>query len=188
MAPCSLVERCLTCQRKVLTPFSGYRNKSHGNRQGTADSSIVFRNLVDSFWLPRVSSGVPAAVCPFPAVYHFIAPSVVCLLLPLDLVLIFPLSLCTLKMEVVKWHMGSTHALLEGVCVILLIILAVYVNMRCTWGVEWWRIPHWCHVLENPIFWVERIIQGDQNVSVHLMITVQTTRKNVLNSFNHLPW
>jgi hypothetical protein len=30
-------------------------------------------------------------------------------------------------------------------------------------------------------------IQGDQKVSVHLMITVQTTRKNILNSFNHLP-
>jgi hypothetical protein len=31
------------------------------------------------------------------------------------------------------------------------------------------------------------IIQGDQKVSVHLMITVQKTRKNILNSFNHLP-
>jgi hypothetical protein len=31
-------------------------------------------------------------------------------------------------------------------------------------------------------------IQGDQKVSVHLMITVQKTRKNILNSFNHLPW
>jgi 3-hydroxymyristoyl/3-hydroxydecanoyl-(acyl carrier protein) dehydratase len=32
------------------------------------------------------------------------------------------------------------------------------------------------------------LIQGDQKVSVHLMITVQKTSKNVLNSFNHLPW
>jgi hypothetical protein len=32
------------------------------------------------------------------------------------------------------------------------------------------------------------IIQGDQKVSVHLMITVQKTCKNILNSFNHLPW
>jgi hypothetical protein len=31
-------------------------------------------------------------------------------------------------------------------------------------------------------------VQGDQKVSVHLMITVQKTRKNILNSFNHLPW
>jgi hypothetical protein len=31
-------------------------------------------------------------------------------------------------------------------------------------------------------------IQGDQKVIVHLMITVQKTRKNILNSFNHLPW
>jgi hypothetical protein len=31
-------------------------------------------------------------------------------------------------------------------------------------------------------------MQGDQKVSVHLMITVQKTRKNILNSFNHLPW
>jgi hypothetical protein len=31
------------------------------------------------------------------------------------------------------------------------------------------------------------LIQGDQKVSVHLMITVQKTRKNTLNSFNHLP-
>jgi hypothetical protein len=32
------------------------------------------------------------------------------------------------------------------------------------------------------------IVQGDQKVSVHLMITVENTRKNILNSFNHLPW
>jgi hypothetical protein len=31
------------------------------------------------------------------------------------------------------------------------------------------------------------VIQGDQKVSVHLMITVQKIRKNILNSFNHLP-
>jgi hypothetical protein len=31
------------------------------------------------------------------------------------------------------------------------------------------------------------IIQGDQKVSMHLMITVQKTRKNTSNSFNHLP-
>jgi hypothetical protein len=31
------------------------------------------------------------------------------------------------------------------------------------------------------------LIQGDQKVSAHLMITVQKTRKNILNSFNHLP-
>jgi hypothetical protein len=31
-------------------------------------------------------------------------------------------------------------------------------------------------------------IQGDQKVSVHLMITVQKiTRKNILSSFDHLP-
>jgi hypothetical protein len=30
-------------------------------------------------------------------------------------------------------------------------------------------------------------IQGDQTFSVHLMIMVQKTRKNILNSFNHLP-
>jgi hypothetical protein len=30
-------------------------------------------------------------------------------------------------------------------------------------------------------------VQGDQKVSVHLMITVQKKRKNILNSFNHLP-
>jgi hypothetical protein len=32
------------------------------------------------------------------------------------------------------------------------------------------------------------ILQGEQKVSVHLMITIQKTRKNILNSFNHLPW
>jgi hypothetical protein len=31
-------------------------------------------------------------------------------------------------------------------------------------------------------------IQGDQKVSVHLMITVQKTRKNILKSVNKLPW
>jgi hypothetical protein len=31
------------------------------------------------------------------------------------------------------------------------------------------------------------VIQGDQKVSVHLMITVQETLKKFLNSFNHLP-
>jgi hypothetical protein len=30
------------------------------------------------------------------------------------------------------------------------------------------------------------MIQGDQNVSVNLMITVPETRKNVLNSFSHM--
>jgi hypothetical protein len=30
-------------------------------------------------------------------------------------------------------------------------------------------------------------VQDDQKVSVHLMITVQKTCKNILNSFNHLP-
>jgi hypothetical protein len=30
-------------------------------------------------------------------------------------------------------------------------------------------------------------IAGDQKVSVHLMITVQKTRKHILNSFDHLP-
>jgi hypothetical protein len=29
--------------------------------------------------------------------------------------------------------------------------------------------------------------QGDQKASVHLMIAVQKTHKNILNSFNHLP-
>jgi hypothetical protein len=29
--------------------------------------------------------------------------------------------------------------------------------------------------------------QSNQKVSVHLMITVHKTRKNILNSFNHLP-
>jgi hypothetical protein len=28
-------------------------------------------------------------------------------------------------------------------------------------------------------------VQGDQKVSVHLMITVQKTRNNILNSFSH---
>jgi hypothetical protein len=31
------------------------------------------------------------------------------------------------------------------------------------------------------------VVQGDQNVSVHLMITVPKTRNNILNRFNHLP-
>jgi hypothetical protein len=31
------------------------------------------------------------------------------------------------------------------------------------------------------------VIQGDQKVCVHLMITVQKTSKIILNSFNHLP-
>jgi hypothetical protein len=30
-------------------------------------------------------------------------------------------------------------------------------------------------------------VQGDQKVFVHLMITVQKPRKNILNSFYHLP-
>jgi hypothetical protein len=29
--------------------------------------------------------------------------------------------------------------------------------------------------------------QDDKKISVHLMITVQNTRKNILNSFNQLP-
>jgi hypothetical protein len=32
-----------------------------------------------------------------------------------------------------------------------------------------------------------RVIQADQLVSVHLMFTVQKTRKIILNCFNHLP-
>jgi hypothetical protein len=31
------------------------------------------------------------------------------------------------------------------------------------------------------------VVQGDQKVSVHLIITVQKTHKNILNKFNHLP-
>jgi hypothetical protein len=31
-------------------------------------------------------------------------------------------------------------------------------------------------------------INGDQKVSVHLMITVKKTCKHILNGFNHLPW
>jgi hypothetical protein len=30
-------------------------------------------------------------------------------------------------------------------------------------------------------------VHSDQKVSVNLMITVQKIRKNILNSFNHLP-
>jgi hypothetical protein len=32
-----------------------------------------------------------------------------------------------------------------------------------------------------------KLIRGDQKVCVHLMITVQKTGKNILNSFSHLP-
>jgi hypothetical protein len=48
----------------------------------------------------------------------------------------------------------------------------------------------WRHTVKSLFNWecVRRFIQGDQKVSVHLMITVQKTRKNILNSFNHLPW
>jgi hypothetical protein len=35
---------------------------------------------------------------------------------------------------------------------------------------------------------IRTLLQGDQKVSVHLMITVQKTRKDNLNSFSHLPW
>jgi hypothetical protein len=42
-------------------------------------------------------------------------------------------------------------------------------------GVPSWQVEH-------------ALIQGDQKVSVHLMITVQKkTRKDILNSFSHLP-
>jgi hypothetical protein len=37
-------------------------------------------------------------------------------------------------------------------------------------------------------FQIRSFIQGDQNVSVHVMITVQKIRKHILNSFCHLPW
>jgi hypothetical protein len=36
-------------------------------------------------------------------------------------------------------------------------------------------------------FIVKSQLKGDQKVFVHLMITVQKTRKNILNIFNHLP-
>jgi hypothetical protein len=40
----------------------------------------------------------------------------------------------------------------------------------------------------SPIFLSGKTnLHGDRKVSVHLMITVQNTRKNILNSFNHLP-
>jgi hypothetical protein len=38
-----------------------------------------------------------------------------------------------------------------------------------------------------PIGIPESVVQGDQKGSVH-RITVQKTRKNILNSSNHLPW
>jgi hypothetical protein len=36
--------------------------------------------------------------------------------------------------------------------------------------------------------WVTQIIHSDQKIWLHLMITAQKTRKNILNSFKHLPW
>jgi hypothetical protein len=47
-----------------------------------------------------------------------------------------------------------------------------------------------CPVLLQTSSWGTSVanVQGDQKVSVHLMITVQKTRQNILNSFNHLPW
>jgi hypothetical protein len=42
-------------------------------------------------------------------------------------------------------------------------------------------------LFESPPLTPLTVIQGDQKVSAHLMITVQKTRKNILNTFNHLP-
>jgi hypothetical protein len=39
-----------------------------------------------------------------------------------------------------------------------------------------------CHTVLSVML---KNVQGDQKVSVHLMITVQKTRKNILNSFSH---
>jgi hypothetical protein len=67
-----------TFRGEVPTPFSGHRNKRHGNRWGTGGSSIVFHYLFDLFCFPRVFSGVPAAFCPSPAVAHWLTLRVVC--------------------------------------------------------------------------------------------------------------
>jgi hypothetical protein len=40
---------------------------------------------------------------------------------------------------------------------------------------------------ERPAYVILQL-QGDQKVSVHLIITAQQIRKNILNSSNHLPW
>jgi hypothetical protein len=46
-------------------------------------------------------------------------------------------------------------------------------------------LAHWGAVAPTTIKTCN--IQDDQKVSVHLMITVQKTRKNILNSFKQLP-
>jgi hypothetical protein len=51
--------------------------------------------------------------------------------------------------------------------------------MYRTWSVD--GIKFLSFALQRPN------IQGDQKVSLHLMITVQKTPKHILNSFNHLP-
>jgi hypothetical protein len=49
-------------------------------------------------------------------------------------------------------------------------------------------VAYICIYIYIYIQYIHTHIQVDQKVSVHLMITVQQTRKNILNSFSHLPW
>jgi hypothetical protein len=46
----------------------------------------------------------------------------------------------------------------------------------------------WFSLNASHAYYVKKhlFVQGDQKVSVHLMITAQKTRKNILNSFNHI--
>jgi hypothetical protein len=44
---------------------------------------------------------------------------------------------------------------------------------------------HILHYKEVGIQIYKLVIQGDHKVSVHLMITVQKTYRNILNSFTH---
>jgi hypothetical protein len=43
------------------------------------------------------------------------------------------------------------------------------------------------HMNLAPRLRMNGVIQDDQKVSVHMMITVKKTSKNIFKSFNHLP-
>jgi hypothetical protein len=91
----------------------------------------------------------------------------------------------------------------RGLCVGLITRPEESYQVWCVWVWSWSldneeALDHWgCCAMENqrPLCLVMLFsysslpffTQGDQKVSVHPMITVQKTRKNILNSFNHLP-
>jgi hypothetical protein len=166
MTPCSLVECFGRFEGKYWLPFRG--TEIRFTEIGEGQGAVALCSITSSayFCLPRVSSGVPAAFCPTPAVSYWLTQRVVCFsgtaracvdIFPHMLPLYHEDGGSTFLWNVFKFLLDFTASRQEHSCVwpddtpvstmthseyacasgrsflcFLLIILSVYVYMRCT--------------------------------------------------------